>query len=334
MKKWFLFPVLIFASQLHAQVLPVFGGERAGIAAMSFLKNDMSPRSLAMGGASVALDADAYSLWTNPAAIADMPSFNMATTNYSIGAGVNQSFLSVVTPRKNKVSAWGFSLNVLNSGAIKERTEFQPEGTGREVFVTNGAAGLTYAQQLSSMFRLGVTLKYIYENVAEFYNHTMTADVSFLYETDFKELQFAVMVQNFGGNSSLTGDYLAVAFNRSPLDGLDRDAVPNVFSLGVSMVPWEQDHHKIRTAIQLNHPTDNAENYRLGVEYTWRDILAVRTGYKINVRGQDWPTFGFGVRSRIGGHPLHIDYAMNPTNFMGWQHLIGLRFAINKDLFQ
>ena len=332
MKKIIIVLLGAIAMQAQAQLLPVFGGERAGVAALSFLKNDMSPRSLALGGASVALNADEYSIWTNPAAIADLESFNAATSNFSLGAGINQSFLSVVAPRKNKISSWGFSLNVLNSGAMKERTEFQPEGTGREVFVTNGAAGLTYAQQLSSMFRLGVTLKYIYENVAEFYNHTMTADVSFLYETDFKELKFAVMVQNFGGNSSLTGNYLATAFNRSPLEALERNAVPNVFSLGVSMVPWKDEHHAIRTALQLNHPTDNAENIRLGVEYSYLKLLDVRMGYKINVIGQNWPTFGFGVRSRIGGHPLHIDYATNPTNFMGFQHLIGVRFAINKDL--
>ena len=329
-----LFTSLFLTHHTTAQVLPVFGGERAGIAALSFLKNDMSPRSVAMGGASVAGPADAYSLWTNPAAIADLPSFNIATSNYMVGAGVNQNFLSIVAPRKNKTSAWGFSLNVLNSGAMKERTEFQPEGTGREVFVTNGAAGLTYAQQLSTMFRLGVTLKYIYENVAEFYNHTAAADVSFLYETDFRELQFAVMVQNFGGNSALTGNYLATAFNRSPIDALEQNTIPNVFALGLSMVAWEKSHHKIRAALQLNHPTDNSENYRIGAEYTYLDILSVRTGYKINVRGQNWPTFGFGVRARMGGHPLHIDYAVNPTNYLGWQHLIGLRFAINHELMK
>ena len=50
----------------------------------------------------------------------------------------------------------------------------------------------------------------------------------------------------------------------------------------------------------------------------------------MNVKGQAYPTMGVGVRTNIGAHSLFIDYATNPTEYLGWQHLIGLNFNINR----
>jgi hypothetical protein len=191
------------------------------------------------------------------------------------------------------------------------------------------AVGVTYARQLSGVFSAGLTVKYIYEGIANFNNHNATVDVSFLYDTKYKGLQFAVMVQNFGGNSSLNSSSdIPVVFNRTTGISLEANTVPTVFSLGLSMVPYKKKHQSLTTAIQLNHPNDNAENFRLGLEYEVRQIFFARAGYKVSVEGQSWPTFGLGLRSRLGGRPLYIDYAINPTNFLGFQHSIGLRVNI------
>lgn len=314
----------------NAQLLPVFGGERAGLSALSFLKNDVSVRSTAMAGASVSLAGDAYSIYHNPAGMIDVKNLNFALTHTFWGADINQSFGAAIIPLKNKTSALGFSLNSLNSGAIEERTEFMPGGTGRMIYVNNTAFGASYSQQLSASFSLGATLKYVYENLADYTNHSLNVDLGFLYKTDFKDLTFAVLVRNFGGNSSLTGDFLASTYNRVPGGNLEDNTLPNVFSMGLSVIPWKKDRHSILAAFQLNHPNDNAENYRLGVEYNYMEILSVRSGLKISVKGQSLPTIGFGIRTMLGAYPLHIDYAANPTNYVGVQHQIGLRFALNK----
>lgn len=322
--------LMLAATALHGQLLPVYGGERAGASALSFLKNDVSPVSSAMGGASVSLAGDAYSIYNNVAAMADLRTNHYAITHTFLGAGVNQSFGSAMFALKNQTSVLGFSLNSLNSGAIEERTEFMPLGTGRMIYVNNIAFGTSYAQKLSSNFSVGGTLKYVFESLAGFTNHALNVDLGFLYKTDFKDLNFAVMVRNFGSSTSLTGDYLASTFNRTPGATLEKNTLPNVFSMGLSLVPWKIERHSILAAFQLNHPNDNSENYRFGAEYNYMDILLVRTGYKVSVKGQSWPTFGFGVRMMMGAHPLYLDYAANPTNYIGVQHQIGLRLNINK----
>ncbi len=325
--------LILLASGVRAQLLPNFGGERAGLSTLSFLKNDMNTRSAGLAGASVALSGDGYSVLNNPAALTDLEYTTYALSHQFIGAGINQSFVSGAFGLKDQVSKMAISVNALNSGEMEERTEFQPMGTGRQVYVTNLAIGATYSRQLSALFSAGVTVKYIYEGIANYSNHNATVDVAFLYKTDYKDLKFAVMIQNFGGNSSLGNDNkeIPVVFNRTEGISLDANTVPTVFSLGLSIVPWKEEKQSLMAALQLNHPNDNSENYRLGLEYQTNNLFFARAGYRISVKGQSWPTFGIGLRTRMGAHPLYVDYAINPTDFLGFQHSIGLRVQINND---
>ncbi len=330
MKKGILHIALLFLSfTATAQILPNFGGQRAGLSTLTFLKNDMNPRSVGMAGASVALSGDAMSVYTNPAAIADVRELTFGTSNYFVGAGANQALLSSIVP-VGDAAAFGFSMNALTSGEMEVRTEFQPEGTGQKTYANNVAIGAAYSMQLSDQFSFGVNLKYIYEQLAEYYNHTAAVDIGFKYNTDFKDLSFAVAMQNFSGSSSLSGDFLEVDFNRNRGFGLESYTVPSVFKLGVSMKAFEADKHDVYTLFELQHPNDNAENYRFGVEYDYLELFQVRAGYAFNVFGQNLPTFGFGFRKNIGMHPLQINYAANPTQYLGLQHVVNFALSINK----
>jgi len=313
-----------------AQLFPNLGGQRAGISALSFLKSDISPRSIALSGSNISLNADGFSIYHNPAALADISEVTINASDYIFGQGIHQTFIAASLPRKNS-SAFGLSVNALNSGVMEVRTEFQPDGTGELFYVSNIASGLTYSKQLSEMFSLGLSLKYVYEQIAEYKNHTACVDVGFLYKTDFKDLKFAVLVQNFGGNSDLKGSFLPVTFNRDSSISLDKFTVPTIFKMGASIIPYKTENQHLLLSFQLDHPNDNAENIRFGAEYDFKHFLFLRAGYKINVTGQKRPSFGVGYRTRIGYHPLYINYGVNPTNYLGMQHVVGLSFHINKN---
>lgn len=320
---------LVWNTAVIAQVIPNLGGQRAGLASFSFLKNDMNPRSAAMGGASVAVNTEGYSTISNPAFASDLSGLNATYSSYLVGAGIHQGYFSMVLPNNN-TAAWGVSLNFLNSGDMKVRTEFQPDGTGQLVSANSMGLGLTYSKRLSDMFSFGTTFRYIHESFAEYKNNTFNIDLGFTYQTDWKDFSFAVMLNNFGGNSTLQGDYLEVDFNRSDI-GLDNYTSASVFRMGFSFVPYKADKYSIRGNFEWDHPSDNAENFRLGAEFEYMELLYFRAGYKINVADHHYPVFGLGVRSRIGAHPLKIDYAAVPTGHLGFQHALGLSFTINKD---
>ncbi len=313
----------------QAQLLPNFGGQRAGLSALSFLKNDLSPVSFAMASASVANKGNLYSSENNPAALVQIKSSGIAISNLSVGAGIHQSFLASGFTLDDG-SVIGFNVNSLNAGAMEIRTEFEPNGTGQLFYANNTALGMNYARKLSQNFSIGIGLKYIYEGIASYTNHTITADIGFLYTTDYKDLTFAVVVKNFGGNSQMIGSDLETTFNRTDVV-LNKYTTPSIFKMGFSFVPYESKSKKLVASAELNHPSDNAENIRLGGELSFRDLLFTRLGYKLSVQGQNYPTTGIGVKTRLGVHPLYIDYAVNPTNRMGVQHLIGLSIPFNND---
>ena len=138
------------------------------------------------------------------------------------------------------------------------------------------------------------------------------------------------MLQNFGGNSTLKGDYLEVDFNRNGVP-LDNYVSSSVFRLGFSMVPYKRDKYSLAFQFELQHPSDNAENFRVGLEFEYMKLLYFRAGYKMNVLGHQYPVFGVGVRTHVGAHKLLIDYAAVPTNNLGYQQSLGLSFTINND---
>jgi len=313
----------------QAQLFPQLGAQRAGISSLTFLKIDVSPRSAALAGSNICLEGDAYATYTNPATMVENPQFSAGISNTFWVAGINYAYASVIKP--TKLGHLGVSLNALNSGAMEVRTTFQPDGTGELFYANYYAAGLSYGQQLTDNFSYGVTGKYVREQLAEFTAQTFMVDLGFLYKLDIKDIRFAVVVQNFGANSQLKGTTQRdTAFNSRPIS-LDEYPAPTLFKLGVSMVPFTSadKSQRIITSIQLNHPNDNAENIRIGVEYDYKSLLMLRVGYKINVDDQPYPTAGLGLRMRAGRHPLTLDYAANPTQHLGLIHRIGLALALN-----
>jgi hypothetical protein len=319
--------VLVAGAALHAQLLPRLGGQRAGISALTFLKIDPSPRSAAMASANVSMEGDVYSTNTNPAGLADIDKLSLAASNTFWAAGINHAFFSGVKP--TKVGVFGLSITSLMTGLMERRTEFQPDGTGQYFSASNTAVGLSFSQRLTDYFSYGVTLKYVNEQLAEYMAHTGVVDLGFLYQTHWKDLSFAVAMQSFGTNSKLQGDYQPDGLNSKPVT-LSSYPAPTLFKLGVSMIPWKTEDKSLTAIIQLNHPNDNAENIRIGLEFEYRKLLYLRAGYKINVDDEVYPTAGFGIRAHLGKHPLHIDYAVDPTRYLGWIHRVGLSFAFNK----
>ncbi|UTW64371.1 PorV/PorQ family protein [bacterium SCSIO 12741] len=314
----------------QAQILPNLGGQRTGSSALSYLKNDASPRSLGMASSNVTLRGDGFTSFTNPAAITSVSSTSIGTSNLLIGNGINQTFLSVVQPWEKRTAAFALTVNNLSSGRQEVRTEFQPHGTGEYFYVVNTAIGLGISKQLSDQFSFGLKLNYIHESIAQYQNNTFTADLGFLYQTDVRDLSFAVVVSNFGGSTALSGDFQELKFNQNSTPTPERYPVPTVFKLGISMYPIQTDKHELLAAVQLNHPNDNSENISMGLEYGYRKLVFVRAGYVLGRKSYTYPTFGAGFKTRIGHHPLHIQYAFVPTTFFGVQHHIGLNLRLYK----
>lgn len=331
MKKYLAILLLTVSTSIAtAQLIPNLGGQRAGTAAFTFLKLNNSPRQTAMGGAGIAMPGDGYAANINPASLVDVKQNTFVLSNTMYFSDMQNSYLSAVLPTK-KYSVWSIHMQSFRSDAMEIRTEFQPGGTGQYFYTQNLAMGGSYAKILSDYFSYGVSLKYIYEGIDQYTVHSGMIDLGFLYKTDFKDLRFAVFLNNFGVNTKIDGETKSLTTFSSNNPDINNYAAPTLFKMGVSLVPYKDERNTILVATELHHPNDNSENIRLGIEYSWMNLISVRGGYKIGVKDATMPSFGMGIRTRVGRHPLRVDYAAEPHPNLGFSQQIGLQLSINKE---
>ncbi|TAG53157.1 MAG: hypothetical protein EAZ27_11280 [Cytophagales bacterium] len=330
LKKYHLsFILLSISSTLLAQLIPNLGGQRTGISTLTFLKEDVSPRSIAMAGATTTLKGDAYAAHWNPAGLTEISNHSFAASTRMYPASIIHSFFAA-NLKLSETDVFAFTINNFNLSNQEIRTEFQPGGIGQKFIANNFALAATYAKALTYKFSMGLTIRYINERMDVYSAHAVAADLGFIYKTDFKDLRFGVFLQNFGPNSRASGSYVSTNFANKGF-APDAFSLPNVFKLGASIVPFKKNNHSITTAIELHQPSDNAANIRIGLEYSFMEMFFARTGYWLNFNTYVVPTFGAGVKSNLKFGTLYFTYAFaTARTFIGTNHSLGIEFILNK----
>lgn len=319
-----------WVASAQAQLLPNLGGQRAGISALTFLKNDLSPRSQGMGGANVTLSGDGYSPVVNPAAASEVDEYTVTVSDLYYASSLHHGYVAGILPTREAGTFFGYG-HMLQTPQQRVRTEFQPGGTG-EFFVSYAlAAGAGYSRRLSEQFSVGVSIKYLREQLASYHAGAVAADIGFLYRTDWRNLRFAAVLQHFGTNSTLKGTYSPNLFQNGQ-QGVATEGypAPTLFKMGAQLDAYRDEQQALTVHAQLNHPNDNAENIRLGAEYSHGQMFFARAGIKLNVRNERAPTAGVGFRFNAGFTRIQADYGLSPSRLLGLYHNLGLSFSLGR----
>jgi long-subunit fatty acid transport protein len=305
----FLIILLLLINNLHAQLLPTLGGQRAGTATAQFLKIGAGARAVSMGEAYVAVANDAAALYWNPAGIVQFnrSQFTFCHTNWPVG--IQHEFVGYVQ-HINAVNSFGVSLTSLHTDDMSETTEFEPFGTGNYFTFQDLALSLTYARRMTDRFSFGVSFKYIEETLAELKMRGGMIDFGTFYWTGFGSTRFALVVTNFGPQLTPAGEF--TRRDGKTVNEFQAFIPPTTFKVGFAAEIFENSTHRLTTSIQLNHPNDNSENINLGTEYAWRNLLAFRGGYKGN---QDEESFTFGAGFDIPLNLMHFNFDYAYTFF-------------------
>jgi len=311
-----------------AQLIPNLGGQRAGISSFSFLKNDVSPRAIGLGGAVTTLKGDEYASQWNPAALVETGNHSFAASTRLYQGGINHSFFAA-NFRLRETDFMAFSVNNLSSGLMERRTELQPNGTGEMFSVNAMAIGVSYSKALTYKFSFGSTIKYLNETYDVYSSHNVGVDVGFIYKTDYRNFRFGVFLQNFGPNATARGSYVPYTFSGKKQSN-EAFSTPTVFKIAGSMDALKAGNHVIVCLAEINHPNDNATNLRFGAEYLYQDLLFFRVGYWANLQGINIPTFGAGFRTIVKNQTIYINYAFAvPLAYGGFNHNIGVAMVFN-----
>ncbi|NNE35300.1 MAG: PorV/PorQ family protein [Rhodothermales bacterium] len=314
------------------QILPSFGGDRAGTSGFQFLKIAVDGRSAAMGETVVANAKDASALFWNPALAARTEFFQISANHTAYFTDVKMEFLAATFKPRGSSIAIGASVQTLSSGDMDVTTEFQPFGTGETFTFRDLAAGLTFSQSLTDLFSYGVTTKYVRESSAGISTSTVLFDLGIYYAVGNTGAAMGVAVRNFGLDGNPSGEIDRIVIG-SPVpvveDKFESITPPTTFLLGFSYELLRgQEMNDLTVSAQLNNPNDNVENWNVGVEYGWNRILVLRAGYRFGIEEYDIPSFGAGINIPYSGRDLRFDYGFSRLSRLGPVHRIGLNVSL------
>jgi long-subunit fatty acid transport protein len=309
-----------------AQLIPVLGSQRAGTSSLQFLKIGVGARATGMGESFVAVANDISALYWNPAGLMQFPEVGAHFSHSEWLVDLKHEYFGGVY-RLGKHNAFGISVTSLHTEAMQKTTEFQPEGTGEYFKYGDLALGLAYARRLTDQFSFGISFKYVEETLAELKMRGVMFDLGTYYWTGLSNSRFAVTISNFGpqvkpdGSVNITGGRTLSEFQSFP--------PPTLFRIGFAIDPVDNAVNKLTTTIQLNHPNDNSENINLGAEYSYKDFLFIRGGYKFNVDSEDF-TAGIGLKLPVYITKTSVDYSIANFKDLGFTHRVSINLLIDK----
>lgn len=330
-----LFTVLLVAAAAlpaQAQLIPSFGSDRAGTSGFQFLKITVDPRAAAMGETVAANAFDASALFWNPALASQARGTQIGLSHSAYYADVAVSYAAAY--HRFGGFTIGASVHALNSGEMDVTTEFEPYGTGETFEWIDLGVGLTVAQELTDLFSYGVTAKYVRESVAGLVTQTAVFDLGVFYRVGDTGAQMAVAIRNFGLDGTPVGELERVTIGGGGSvveDDFEAVTPPTTFLFGITYeLLRNHPSHQLILSGQLNNPNDNAENFNMGAELTWNDLLILRGGYRIGVEEYTIPSLGAGfIVPGLGGPMgLRIDYGFTHLDRLGTVHRVGANLEL------
>ena len=306
--------------------------QKVGTTSFQFLKVMPTARATAMGDAYVSLARGAEALFWNPAGLAHTTGHALTATHipYLVDTRISSAGYAVSLGRFGQV---GLQVHAVDYGDIAEtRTDqlgFNPDGTynpgltGSTFGPSAFAAGISYARSLTDRFSTGITAKYVRESLyggdyAGATGNVNTAagavlfDFGIQYATGFRSLSIAMAVQNFGPEVAFVEEQFA-----APLTfrlGATGDLI------GPNGIARQDAQNRVTVAYDLHQPNDYDQQMQFGLEYSFAEVIALRSGYKMNYDTEGL-TFGAGLNADLIGARFGLDYSYGGMGeFLGSVH--------------
>ncbi|MGH7493819.1 MAG: PorV/PorQ family protein [bacterium] len=293
-----------------------------GTRAAQFLKFPVGARATAMGESYAAVASDASALFWNPGGAGRLKDLDVHLAHTSYLLDINFNYVGLVVP--TATGNLGFSAAVLNMGDERVTTLRDPDGTsGVSWSASSFAIGLTFSRALTDRFSVGITGKYIQENVFNSSAKSVAVDIGSIYETGLGGLKIGMAMTNFGGKMKLSGRDLTLReVDADPFVGgntgqaadlqVNSWPLPLNFRVGVSLDVFRNETSTLMLASDFNHPTDAEERVQFGAEYAFMNRFFVRGGYKFNYDEESF-TLGGGLKLSS----FSFDYAYRDFGILG-----------------
>jgi hypothetical protein len=310
------------AAPVRAQI--ALGSQRAGTSSGTFLRIGVGARAVAMGESFVAVANDPTAIYWNPAGLGSLQRREVSESHVDWPADIHYDHLTIVLPSRRLGGSLGFQLGVLGT-RIQETTEIEPFGTGREFSYTDLVAGVAFARRWTDKLLVGAGTKYVREDLGSQVGGTTTSavlfDVGSIFYLGLGSVRIATSLTNFGPEMRPSGQYVSpYSGELRHYDGFDP---PMTFRYGVAFEPLETHVQRITTSLEMNQPADNQQQLKGGVEWSYRRVFALRTGYNFNADLLKFSA-GAGFVTEFASLRGTCDYAYTDGGILGAIHRVSL----------
>ena len=337
----------------------IFAGnpQRAGQAGASELLINPWARTSGWGGANIAGVRGLEGIYSNVAGLAFTEKTELIFSQTSWLQYGNKMFSA--EDAVSNISSFGFSQKIGESGVLGFSVMSMDFGDIEitTVDLPDGGLGtfspkfmnlsLSYAKIFSNSIYGGVTVKMINEQISNVGANGIALDAGIQYVTGSKDnLKFGISLKNVGPRMSFTGDGLSFR----GIVGDDDDykmtveqrsselELPALLNIGMSY-DVNVYRNRITGAGTFTSNSFQKDQYRIGGEYAYRDMIMIRVGYTYEegittpstrttaLRG---PSAGFTLElpMRDNGSTFGLDYSYRHTDPFQGSHTIGARFNL------
>ncbi|HEX38146.1 MAG TPA: PorV/PorQ family protein [Candidatus Cloacimonetes bacterium] len=298
---------------------------KVGTAGLQFLKLGVDARAIGMGEAYTPYTKGASSTYWNVAGLAYTNGTELFVNHTQYVADINHDYLTVAIPTSFGVFGITGSILYMDWMDVTTDDEFGPNG--EQFTCSDMMASLSYASKLTDKFSVGLSFKYLRENLDEYDVNGWSIDLGSLYNTGWRDLTIGMSLRDFGPEMKYTLDNdLDGLIDEDPFDLLDNDGdglidedreelsfpLPMNFSLGIAMNIFESKMQELTAVFQVDNCVDRLETYNAGLEYRIGTFY-LRGGYQFQKDAQG-ATFGLGWKLPTSFAIMEIDAAYTPYN--------------------
>ncbi len=258
-----------------------------------FLKIGVGARATGMGEAFTAVADDVDAIFWNPAGLPSLDKQQATYMRNAWGQDVYMDHFAYANPLGH-YGVLGGSLNYLWLPSFEATSDNMPNGTGENLSVYNLAVTISYGYQFFPEHNLGINFKIIQMELGPYNATGWAIDLGYLYKPYlFPSLQLGATVENLGPDVQFISD-------------LER--LPLLSRWGAYYKLFKGDEHRLGLASDLVAGVEIDPYLSMGMEYWYKDTIALRLGYK----AQEYSpgiTLGIGLRNFEENFIAGIDYS-------------------------
>lgn len=353
--------VTLFLAGLTVSSSVYAGNEdRAGEAGASQLLINPWVRSVGFGGANTAsaIGLEAMNLNVAGLAFTRKTEIMFAHKNWLVGSETKINSFGL-TQKVGEAGVLGLSFMSMGFGDIDITTVDLPEGGVGTFSPSYLTLDLAYAKKFSNTISGGMVVRVVSESISNVNSRGVAFNAGVKYVTGENDrIKFGISLNNVGPSMRASGEGLSftnIDVNTGVTTTQQRKAaayqLPSSLNIGATydfFVAAVKDsasnqikaNHRITAAANFTANSFTKDQYRVGLEYGFRNLFMLRAGYvlesttwfdsKLRTTAYTGPSFGGSVIAPLGksGSTFGLHYAYEMTERFSGTHSIGVRIDL------